>query len=590
MLAAAGILVLLALLLTMNASRSGCATDTSESGDRRGMEDHRVHRVSSDRARDHARPRWSHGARTATRRRQDRGREAVFKLEDVEVTYGGKLAVARLSIELHKHEITALIGPSGCGKSTLSALPEPDERPDPRRGGEGKVLYHGEDLYARGRRPGRGAQAHRDGLPEAQPVPEVDLRQHRLRPAGPRDGGRHGRDRRARAARAALWDEVKDRLKDNAFGMSGGQQQRLCIARALAVEPDVILMDEPCSALDPISTGRIEDLMLELKEHYSIVIVTHNMQQAARVSDRTAFFIVDLDEGGEPPHRPTGRVRRPRRSSRTPTTPAPRTTSPGRSASDRCPSAHADFTGGARAARGAGALGGLDLVVDAAGPRDGGARAPGRRAGGDGRPDDDRIDGRYLEVHQGILSLLALQAPVAGDLRVVAALLHVIRHVERMGDQCVNIAQADPARRPRAAGPRGPDRAVCCGWAACPLPGRAVQAGASASATSRSPRTSSARTRRSTRSTARSSSWRIEIGDDAGHARVGDAHDARRARALERIGDNAVDIGEQTAFVVTGLFREFSDSSHPVYVTSPARSALAYRLVGRNPCHPCHFA
>jgi phosphate transport system ATP-binding protein len=105
--------------------------------------------------------------------------------------------------------------------------------------------------------------------------------------------------------RGALWDEVKDRLKNNAFGMSGGQQQRLCIARCLAVEPDVLLMDEPCSALDPISTGRIEDLMLELKERYSIVIVTHNMQQAARVSDKTAFFTVELDEGEQ--HR-TGRV------------------------------------------------------------------------------------------------------------------------------------------------------------------------------------------------------------------------------------------------------------------------------------------
>ena len=110
--------------------------------------------------------------------------------------------------------------------------------------------------------------------------------------------------------RAALWDEVKDRLKENAFGMSGGQQQRLCIARALATEPDVILMDEPCSALDPISTGAIEDLMLELKERYSIVIVTHNMQQAARVSDRTAFFTVDLDAGGGQPRREARRVRR----------------------------------------------------------------------------------------------------------------------------------------------------------------------------------------------------------------------------------------------------------------------------------------
>ena len=110
--------------------------------------------------------------------------------------------------------------------------------------------------------------------------------------------------------RAALWDETKDRLKTNAFGMSGGQQQRLCIARALATEPDVLLMDEPCSALDPISTGRIEDLMMELKENYSIVIVTHNMQQAARVSDMTAFFTVELDDDGQAPHGPRGRVRR----------------------------------------------------------------------------------------------------------------------------------------------------------------------------------------------------------------------------------------------------------------------------------------
>ena len=226
--------------------------------------------------------------------------------------------------------------------------------------------------------------------------------------------------------------------------MSGGQQQRLCIARALAIEPDVILMDEPCSALDPISTGRIEDLMLELKDDYSIVIVTHNMQQAARVSDRTAFFTVELDETA---HRIGALVEFDAdraRSSPTRTTSARRTTSPASSASGRvCQPAH-PLPAGAAGARGAGARRRstwsstqLDRALEALEHQDVELAAI-------VIADDDRLDGRYLEVHQGILSLLALQAPVAGDLRVVAALLHVIKHVERMGDQCVNIAKLIP--------------------------------------------------------------------------------------------------------------------------------------------------
>ena len=197
---------------------------------------------------------------------------------------------------------------------------------------EGEVIYHDQDLYDAKIDPVQVRK--RIGMVFQKPNPFPKSIYDNIA-FGPRVLGMKGdMDEIVESAlrRAALWDDVKDRLKTNAFGMSGGQQQRLCIARALATEPDVLLMDEPCSALDPISTGRIEDLMLELKTNYSIVIVTHNMQQAARVSDRTAFFTVELDAGEK--HR-TGRsssTRRPTRSSRTPTTSAPRTTSPARSA------------------------------------------------------------------------------------------------------------------------------------------------------------------------------------------------------------------------------------------------------------------
>ena len=175
---------------------------------------------------------------------------------------------------------------------------------------------------------------HRHGVPEAEPVPEVDLRQHRLRAPHRRASKDDLDDVVEKALRAAaLWDEVKDRLKKSALGLSGGQQQRLCIARAIAVEPEVVLMDEPCSALDPIATARIEDLMQEIKSEYTIVIVTHNMQQAARVSDRTAFFTAEVNPDERPPHRRARRVRRaPTRSSRTRPTSGPRTTSPAASA------------------------------------------------------------------------------------------------------------------------------------------------------------------------------------------------------------------------------------------------------------------
>jgi phosphate transport system ATP-binding protein len=231
-------------------------------------------------------------------------REAIFALEDVMVSYNKKPAVREVSFDIGKNEITALIGPSGCGKSTLIRCFNRMNDLIPGATVEGRVLYHGQDLYAS--QVDAVEVRKRIGMVFQKPNPFPKSIYDNIA-FGPRVLGMKGNmDQIVENAltHAALWDEVKDRLKTNAFGMSGGQQQRLCIARCLAVEPDVILMDEPCSALDPISTGKIEDLMLELKNEYSIVIVTHNMQQAARVSDKTAFFTVELSEDE---HR-TGRV------------------------------------------------------------------------------------------------------------------------------------------------------------------------------------------------------------------------------------------------------------------------------------------
>jgi phosphate transport system ATP-binding protein len=223
-------------------------------------------------------------------------REAVFELHDVKVSYGPKPAVQGVTFDIAVNEITALIGASGCGKSTLIRCLNRMNDLIPTARVEGEVVYHGQNLYAR--EVDAVEVRKRIGMVFQKPNPFPKSIYDNIA-FGPRVLGMKGdMDEMVESAltHAALWDEVKDRLKTNAFGMSGGQQQRLCIARCLAVEPDVILMDEPCSALDPISTGKIEDLMMDLKREYSIVIVTHNMQQAARVSDKTAFFTVDLDE------------------------------------------------------------------------------------------------------------------------------------------------------------------------------------------------------------------------------------------------------------------------------------------------------
>jgi phosphate transport system ATP-binding protein len=232
-------------------------------------------------------------------------REKVFELENVQVLYGDVPAVAGVSFELYKNEITAFIGPSGCGKSTLIRCLNRMNDLIPSASITGHVYYHGVDLYGDGVDPVQVRKRIGMVFQKPNPFPKSIYDNVAF---GPRVLGMKGdMDELVEGAlrRAALWDDVKDRLKDNAFGMSGGQQQRLCIARALATGPDVILMDEPCSALDPISTGKIEDLMMELRESFAIVIVTHNMQQAARVSDMTAFFTVELEEEGG--HR-TGRV------------------------------------------------------------------------------------------------------------------------------------------------------------------------------------------------------------------------------------------------------------------------------------------
>jgi phosphate transport system ATP-binding protein len=235
-------------------------------------------------------------AKGAPPREQGKPREAIFRLDDVTVSYGDKLAVQGVTFDIARNEITALIGPSGCGKSTLIRCLNRMNDLIPSARVEGTVSFHGQDLYG----PDVDAVEVRKriGMVFQKPNPFPKSIYDNIA-FGPRVLGVKGDmdEIVERALRhAAVWDEVKDRLKTNAFGMSGGQQQRLCIARCLAVEPDVILMDEPCSALDPISTGKIEDLMIDLKREYSIVIVTHNMQQAARVSDKTAFFTVTPED------------------------------------------------------------------------------------------------------------------------------------------------------------------------------------------------------------------------------------------------------------------------------------------------------
>jgi phosphate transport system ATP-binding protein len=231
-----------------------------------------------------------------------RGAETVFTVSGLSVSYSGNLALKAVDMDIRKNFVTAFIGPSGCGKSTFIRCFNRMNDLVPGARIEGEVLYHGRDLYGANVDPVEVRR--RIGMVFQKPNPFPKSIYDNIA-FGPRVlGMRADLDERVERTlrHAALWDEVKDRLRENALGLSGGQQQRLCIARALAVEPDVILMDEPASALDPISTSRIEDLINELKSEYTIVIVTHNMQQAARVADMTAFFSVELREDGSGRH------------------------------------------------------------------------------------------------------------------------------------------------------------------------------------------------------------------------------------------------------------------------------------------------
>jgi phosphate transport system ATP-binding protein len=226
------------------------------------------------------------------------GREAVFETRGLSVSYGKALAVANVDLPIYRNLVTAIIGPSGCGKSTfLRSLNRMNDL-IPSAKVEGEVLYHGQNIYGDGVDPVEVRRRIGMVFQKPNPFPKsiYDNVAWGLRVLGMKDD-LDGRVERA-LTQAALWDEVKDRLKKSAFSLSGGQQQRVCLARAIAVEPDVVLLDEPASALDPIATSKIEDLMHELKNEYTLVIVTHNMQQAARVADMTAFFTLERTESG----------------------------------------------------------------------------------------------------------------------------------------------------------------------------------------------------------------------------------------------------------------------------------------------------
>ena len=226
---------------------------------------------------------------------------ASFEIANLSAWYGNRLAIEDMSLSVEPNQVTALIGPSGCGKSTLVRCLNRLHELIPGARAEGKVVLDGENIYDDGVDPVAVRRAVGMVFQRPNPFPTMSILDNTI--AGYKLNGRKPKAELLEIVQraltgAGLWDEVKDRLDAPATGLSGGQQQRLCIARAIAVQPEILLMDEPCSALDPVATLRIEDLIMELRERYTIVLVTHNMQQAARVADRTAFLLAEL--AGDP--------------------------------------------------------------------------------------------------------------------------------------------------------------------------------------------------------------------------------------------------------------------------------------------------
>ncbi|ASC74238.1 ABC transporter protein [Halomicronema hongdechloris C2206] len=224
--------------------------------------------------------------------------DLTFKVENVGVYYGSALAVRDVFLDIPKGQIVAFIGPSGCGKSTILRCFNRMNDLIPSARMTGRIIYHDTDIYARSVDPVE--LRRRIGMVFQKPNPFPKSIYENISFGAKINGYQGDMDELVEQSlrRAAIWEEVKDKLNESGLSLSGGQQQRLCIARAIAIEPEVILMDEPCSALDPISTLKIEELMQELKEQYTIIIVTHNMQQASRVSDKTAFFNAEATESG----------------------------------------------------------------------------------------------------------------------------------------------------------------------------------------------------------------------------------------------------------------------------------------------------
>ena len=473
-------------------------------------------------------------------------------LEDLNAFYGDNHAVKDVNLAFEPNRVTAIIGPSGCGKSTMVRCVNRMHEEIPGARSEGRVMLDGLDLQASGIDVVAVRRAVGMVFQKPNPFPTMSI--HDNVAAGLRFTGapKHEISDRVESALrgAGLWAEVSDRLSKPGASLSGGQQQRLCIARALAVDPSVLLLDEPCSALDPVATLKIEELVSELKDRVTVAIVTHNMQQAGRVADTTAFML----------ERRPGRGRAHRQDLH----PARRRTN--RAVRDRevrlmaTVRTRAEFRDELSRLEERG-LDGLNLVTVALDRAMEAVQQQDIELAELVIADDDVIDGRYLEIHQSILTLLATQAPVASDLRLIAAILHVMKNIERMGDQCVNIAKMIPL-----AGHHPPaHEEMLKNIETMGKQVRTLITQAHRAFTERDVDMARDLVRRDdvvdnlNKETFRLA---LEIGDDA---------DRREwamtmllvSRAIERIGDNAVDVGEQVAFLVTGLFREFEDASHP---------------------------